>query len=501
MTVHIPTDEQLISLKTHISALDQLAQIDTDPEEMRRIGYQAIDAIVEHLSTLKDRPTGRKAERAEMEKLLREPLPKSGVPFEQLLEDYREKILHHAFHLGHPRFFAYIPSSPTYAAILADALATAANLFLGNWLEASAAAEIEIIVIDWFKEMIGLTSAEAGGLLTSGGSVANLTALAVARQAKLNDEMDGAVIYASDQTHSSVERAARIIGFRREQYVYLPTDELLNLDFRELERRITEDKRAGRRPFCLIANGGTTNTGAVDALDQAAEIAREHNLWLHVDAAYGGFAALTERGRRLLKGIERADSVTLDPHKWLYAPFEAGCVIFKNAQQSRATFHLLHDYLQDMPRERENVNFYDYGIQLTRGFRALKLWMALRFYGIETYRALIDRSLDLAQLAALLMRRSRVIEVFNQPQLGVVCFRYVPAGFTLRSDEGEAQLAKLNAAIVERVIASGEATMSSTRLHRRFAIRFCVLNHRTQVTDVERAVALVERLGNEVERV
>jgi len=499
MTKHLPTDEQLAALKSRIAALDQFAQIDTDPEEMRRMGYQAIDAIVEHLSTLKDRPTGRQAQRAEMEALLREPLPEGRVPFEQLLDDYREKIVRHAFHLAHPRFFAYIPSSPTYAAILADALATAANLFLGNWLEASAAAQIEIIVIDWFKEMIGMTAAEAGGLLTSGGSVANLTALAVARHAKLNDEMDGAVIYASDQTHSSVERAARIIGFRPAQFVYLPTDEHFRFDFNELERRIKEDQRAGRRPFCLIANGGTTNTGAVDALDQAAMVAERHSLWLHVDAAYGGFAALAERGRRLLGGIERADSVTLDPHKWLYAPFEAGCVIFKNALQSRATFHLLHDYLQDMPREMENVNFYDYGIQLTRGFRALKLWMALRFYGIETYRALIDRSLDLAQLAALLMRRSPVLEVFNEPQLGVVCFRYVP--FTPQTTEDEARLDQINALLVERVIASGEATLSSTRLRGRFAIRFCVLNHRTLASDVEQAVALVERLGNEVARV
>lgn len=499
MTTHLPTDEQLAALKARITALDRLAQIDTDPEEMRRMGYQAIDTIVEHLSTLKDRPTGRQAERAEMEKLLREPLPEGRVPFEQLLDDYREKILGHAFHLAHPRFFAYIPSSPTYAAILADALATAANLFLGNWLEASAAAQIEIIVIDWFKEMIGMTAAEAGGILTSGGSVANLTALAVARHAKLNDEMDGAVIYASDQTHASVERAARIIGFRPQQFVYLPTDEHFHFDFGELERRLADDRRAGRRPFCLIANGGTTNTGAVDALDQAAVAAGQHDLWLHVDAAYGGFAALTERGRRLLGGIERADSVTLDPHKWLYAPFEAGCVIFKNAQQSSATFHLLPDYLQDMPREAENVNFYDYGIQLTRGFRALKLWMALRFYGIETYRALIDRSLDLAQLAALLMRRSPLLEVFNEPQLGVVCFRYVP--FAPQTAADQARLDQINAALVERVIASGEATMSSTRLRGRFAIRFCVLNHRTLTSDVEQAVALVERLGNEVARV
>ena len=498
MTTHTTTDEKLTALKSRIAAFDQLANIDANPEEMRRMGYQAIDALVEHLSTINQRPAARRAERAEMEKLLREPLPAGHLAFEQLLSDYQEKIVSYGFQLAHPRFFAYIPASPTYVAILADALATAANLFLGNWLAAPAAAEIELIVIDWFKEIIGFHAAEAGGILTSGGSVANLTALAVARHTKLNDEMQGAVIYASDQTHTSVERAARIIGFRQEQFVYVATDEYFRLDFNALEQQIEADKRAGRRPFCLIANGGTTNTGAVDALEQAAATAKRHNLWLHVDAAYGGFAALTERGRKLLRGIEHADSVTLDPHKWLYAPFEAGCVIFKDVSQSRATFHLLHDYLQDMPRERENVSFYDYGLQLTRGFRALKLWMAMKFYGVETYRALVERSLDLTQLAEALMRRSAVIEVLNEPELSVVCFRYVPAGSKPSSAADEARLDELNAAMAERIMASGEAFFSSTKVNGHYALRFCVLNHRTQSSDIEQAVALIERLGNEV---
>ena len=491
-------DEQAAALKSRIAATAPLAGIDADPDEMRRMGYRAVDAIVEHLTTLGDRPTGRRANRAEMEALLREPLPQGRASFDQLLSDYREQILEYAFHLAHPRFFAYIPSSPTYAAILADALATAANLFLGNWLEAAAAAEVEIVVIDWFKEMLGIDEPEAGGLLTSGGSVANLTALAVARHAKLSDETAGAVVYASDQTHSSVERALRLLGFRPDQFARVPADGAYRLDGAALERRIDADERAGRRPFCLVANGGTTNTGAVDDLTRAAGICAARGLWLHVDAAYGGFAALTGRGRSLLAGVERADSITLDPHKWLYAPFEAGCVIFRDARQSRAVFHLLPDYLQDMPREAENVNFYDYGPQLTRGFRAFKLWFALRFYGVETYRALIDRSLDLAQLAALRLGRSPAIELLNEPSLGIVCFRHVPAGLRVGDPADEARLDRLNAELVERVIASGEAVLSSTRVGGRFALRLCVLNHRTTIEDVERAVALVGRLGNEL---
>jgi len=480
-------------LRARLAACDELVRIDTDPVEMRRIGYKTIDAIVEHLTTLSERPTGRTAERAEMENLLRAPLPAGSTSFEELLTDYREKILTYCFHLGHPRFFAYIPSSPTYAAILGDTLATAANLFLGNWLEAAAAAEIELIVIDWFKEMIGIDSSLAGGLLTSGGSVANLTALAVARHARLDDQISGSVIYVSDQTHSSIDRAARLLGFRPDQLVRIPTPEDYRIDLSALEQRILDDERAGLRPFCIVANGGTTNTGAVDALEAVGDISRRHNLWFHVDAAYGGFAALTERGRRLLSGISRADSITLDPHKWLYAPIEAGCVIFQDAQLARTTFHLLPDYLQEMPQEVENINFYDYGIQLTRGFRALKLWFALRYYGIETFIRLVERSLDLAELAAELMRRSPVIEVLNEPQLGIVCFRYVPVGLA-----DEARIESLNTELVARVIASGEATMSSTRLRERFVVRLCVLNHRTGAGDVERAVALIERVGSEI---
>jgi glutamate/tyrosine decarboxylase-like PLP-dependent enzyme len=275
--------------------------------------------------------------------------------------------------------------------------------------------------------------------------------------------------------------------------VRIPTPEDYRIDLSALEQRILGDVRAGLRPFCIVANGGTTNTGAVDALEAVGEICRRHNLWFHVDAAYGGFAALTERGRRLLSGISRADSITLDPHKWLYAPIEAGCVIFQDAQLARTTFHLLPDYLQEMPQEVENINFYDYGIQLTRGFRALKLWFALRYYGIETFIRLVERSLDLAELAAELMRRSPVIEVLNEPQLGIVCFRYVPVGLA-----DEARIESLNTELVARVIASGEATMSSTRLRERFAVRLCVLNHRTGAGDVESAVALVERLGSEI---
>ncbi len=500
MTTKLRSDDQIEALKSRLTSLDHLARIDTDPEEMRRMGYQVIDTIVERLTTLSDQPTGRNAERAEMEALLRTPLPEDRVAFEQLLKDYRDKILHYAFHLDHPRFFGYIPSSPTYVSILGDALATAANLFLGNWGEAAAAAQVEIIVIDWFKQILGLKAAEAGGLLSSGGSAANLIALAVARHAKLADEIKGAVIYASDQVHSSVERAVRILGFRAEQFVRVATDDKYCLDLNELEHRIAADRQAGHLPFCVIGNGGATNTGAVDALDLVANICARHGLWFHVDAAYGGFAALTERGRRLLSGIERADSITLDPHKWLYTPYEAGCVIFQDARLAKATFHLLHDYLQDMPREEEKINFYDYGLQLTRSFRALKVWMALRFYGIETYRTLVERSLELAQLAALLMRRSPVIELFNEPQLSVICFRYVPEGFTPQRAEDEAWLDQLNDELLKRIVASGEAMLSSTRLRGRFVIRFCALNHRTQASDVERTVALIERLGNELAR-
>lgn len=472
--------------------------LDVDPEAMRRAGYRVVDWIVQRLAALRRSNLGQELTREETERLLREPMPEEPSDFHQVFDEYACKVAPNAVQLDHPRFFAFIPSAPSFVSMLADALVAGTNVFAGTWLESSGPSQVELIVIDWFKEMLGLPVG-AGGLLVSGGSVANLTALAVARHALLNDETNEAVVYLSDQTHASVDRALHLLGIHSRQLRRIPTDARYRLDTPKLVERLRLDRKAGLRPFVVVANAGTTNSGAVDPLEEVANIARENSLWLHVDAAYGGFAALTERGRKLLAGIEHADSVVLDPHKWFYCPFEAGCVIVRQARLMRETFRILPEYMINVARDDREVNFCDYGVQLTRSFRALKVWMMVKTFGVRRIRQVIDQCLDLTEYAAQLFQQSRHLEIITGPSLGVFTFRYRPLSLPEAEPDGEAFLNRLNEALVARIIASRQLMLSSTRLGPRHVLRFCVLNHRTRKEDIREALRLIEQYGQDVE--
>ena len=337
-------------------------------------------------------------------------------------------------------------------------------------------------MLDWFKEWIAYP-AEAEGVLVSGGSAANMTALACAREAMLGAMSDQVVAYVSDQAHSSVARAARVLGFRPEQLRVLPTDERFRMRPDALVDAMDADLRAGRRPLFVAASAGSTNTGAVDPLPELAEICKERGAWLHVDAAYGGFAALTGRGRRLLAGMELADSVTLDPHKWLYQPFECGCLLVRRGRYLREAFEITPDYLKDTEVLAREVNFADRGVQLSRMCRALKLWVSLKYFGVAAFRTAIDRSLDLAREAQARIEASDDLELLVPATLGVVCFRR-----RFESVDDEDELARLNAGLVEGLTASDEGHISSTRLRGRYALRMCVLNHTSTAGDVHRVL-------------
>ncbi len=312
----------------------------------------------------------------------------------------------------------------------------------------------------------------------SGGSVGNMTAVACARESLAGPMRDDLVLYVSDQAHSSFARSARILGFRPGQVRVLPTDTAFRLDPATLRAAMDADVAAGRTPFLLAANAGTTNSGAIDPLPELAEACRERGAWLHVDGAYGGFAALADRA--LLPGIELADSVTLDPHKWLYQPFECGCVLVRNGRALRAAFEMLPDYLRDAEPDEEEVNFSDLGLQLTRSARALKIWVSLRFFGVEAFREAIARSLETAAWAAERVEQSESLELLAPPSLGVVCFG--------RMDLDE----RGNNGLVAALEQSGVGLISSTRLHGRFALRLCVFNHTSGPEDVERVLAFLE---------
>jgi aromatic-L-amino-acid/L-tryptophan decarboxylase len=460
--------------------------LELDAETMRDLGYQVVDMLVARIAGLDEARAWRGASRAEMESRLREPPPAGPTDFDEIVRRLGADVLPFTGHHDHPRFFGYVPSCPTWPGILGDFLASGINIFQGTWLQSAGASTVELVVLDWFRQWIGYPG-QASGILVSGGSQANLTALACARETKAGGRSQSAVVYVSTQGHSSLTRALRILGFRSEQVRALPVDERFRLRSDALAAAIEQDVQAGRQPFLAVANAGATNTGAIDPLEELAAVCAEAGVWLHVDAAYGGFAVLTERGRRWLAGIDQADSVTLDPHKWLYQPYEAGCLLVRDGPLLSRAFHVMPDYLQDTAVGGVEVNFADRGIQLTRSARALKLWISLQYFGVDAFRAAIDRSLDLAVAAEDRIRSSEELELLSSATLGVVCFRRRPPGME------EGTLERLNTDLDRRLAESGEGMVSSTRIDGRYALRLCVLNHRSGLEDVERVLSWLER--------
>jgi glutamate/tyrosine decarboxylase-like PLP-dependent enzyme len=458
--------------------------LDRDPlgltaEQMRDLGYRTVDLLVDQL-TDPTIPAMRRFPPGELERRLSGPPPARPRAWPELLAQLADDVLAPISRLGHPRYFAFIPASSTFPGALGDLIASALDIDAGSWMSAAGPSQLELVVLDWFKEWIGYPP-DAAGILVSGGSAANITALACAREALLGPMSDRVVAYTADQSHSSVARAARLLGFRPDQVRVLPTDADHRLRLDALVGAIDADARAGHQPLLVSANAGSTNTGAVDPLVEIAAICRDRGLWLHVDAAYGGFAALTDRGRRTLAGLELADSVTLDPHKWLYQPIECGCLLVREGHHLKDAFTINPDYLADY--KSEQVNFADLGLQLTRSARALKIWLSFNHYGTDAFRQAIDRSIDLAGLAEQLVRDAPSLELLSPATLGIVCFRR-----RAEAVDDEDALARLNADLVAAFEATGGGLVSSTRLHGAYAIRICVLNHTSGPRDVTAVV-------------
>ncbi len=443
---------------------------------MREIGYRTVDLLVDQLSD-RSIPAMRRGVPAELRQRLSHPPPSAGREWPAVLRDVEEGVLAPMSRLAHPGYFAFIPASSTFAGALGDLIASALDIDVGSWMSAAGPSQLELTVLDWFKEWIGYPSS-AAGILVSGGSAANMTALACAREALAGPMSDRIVAYCADQTHSSVARAARLLGFRPDQVRILPTDHKHRLRLDALKGAIEHDEASGLQPLIVVANAGATNTGAVDPLADLASVCREQGLWLHVDAAYGGFAALSERGRRQLAGIELADSVTLDPHKWLYQPIECGCLLVREGHLLRDAFTINPDYLADY--KSEEVNFSDLGLQLTRTARALKVWMSFNYFGSDAFQTAIDRAIDLALMAERIVRDSPTLELLSPASLGIIAFR---RRFDGVHDEDE--LEQANAQLVGAFERSGRGLVSSTRLHGTYALRLCVMNHTTGPADVK----------------
>ena len=460
-----------------------------DAETMRKLGRDTVDAIADRLTRPWDAtPVVASRSPEELSARLQEPAPEEPRPFDQLLARLDADVLPFMARNEHPGYFAYIPGCGTWPSALGDLIASGLNMDVGSWGLSAGPSQLELVVLDWFKEWIGYPT-DAGGVLTSGGSAANMTALACARESLVGAMSDRLVVYCADQAHSSVARAARILGFRPDQVRVLPVDDRYRLRPEALSAAMDADARAGREPLFVAAAAGSTSTGSVDPLPQIAAICRERGVWFHVDGAYGGFAAITGRGRAALAGIELADSVTLDPHKWLYQPFECGCLLVRSGRQLLDAFEIHPDYLRDaksaVPRE---VNFADYGMQLSRTSHAIKVWLSIQYFGLAAFRAAIDHCLDLTAWAQERIQRSTTLELMSPASLGVLCFRRRFDG-----DADEDQTERMNSQLVRSLARTSTGFVSSTKLRGRFAIRLCVFNHTTRKDDVEAVLDHFER--------
>ena len=456
-------------------------QLRMDVEAMRRAGYATVDALVARLADPGADVVLRRAGPAEMRDRLAGPAPEQPGDYGEVLGRLLADVLPYASRTDHPGYFAFVPSFTTWPAALAELIAAAANPYCGAWMESAGPAQVELQVIDWFRDWLGMPGSTSGVLVT-GGSAANLTALLVARDAA-GGPSDDEIVYVSDQAHSSLARTARAMGLRPHQVRVLPTDGRWRLRPGSVTAAVRADREAGRVPFALCASGGSTNTGAVDPLADLADVCAAEGLWLHVDAAYGGFAALSPKGRKRLAGIERADSVTLDPHKWLFQPMECGSVLVRDGARLERTFAVHPDYLDDNDaRGSGEVNFADRGLQLSRGFRALKVWVSVQTFGLAAFRAGVQRNLDLAEFAETLVRSHPDLTLMAPAVLGIVCFRREWPG----CDEAETERRGL--ALARALEHSGTALVSSTRLAGRHAIRLCVLNPTSSEADVRRVI-------------
>ena len=456
-------------------------------EQFRSMAQAAVDRIAAYYNTLAERPILQPTTSAALRASLDRPIPQEGRDFTEILAELETTLFRYSRHNAHPRFFGYVASPGTPVNTIGSILEAALNINVTAWRSAPAAAEMEHVTIGWLKQMLGYPPG-AAGLFTSGGSMANLAGLAAARSAKAPEVVRHGLAsglrlrtYVSSEAHFSIAKAAGILGLGEDNVREVRTDDRMRMDLEDLARQVQDDRTAGAEPFCVVASAGTTATGAIDPIADIADFAREQGLWLHVDAAYGGFAALSPSVRARFAGIERADSVALDPHKWLYLPVGCGCVLYRDPAAARAAFSHAADYTRTIGLERDEAfAFWDYGPELTRPFRALHLWLLFHSAGARRLAEAIESNLGCARQFECLIRESLEFEMLAPVELSVFCFRYKAAGGDLNT---------LNEQILLDLQRAGSTYLSNATIRGRFALRGCVLNYRTTPDDMCRAFA------------
>jgi aromatic-L-amino-acid decarboxylase len=479
-----------------------------DAAMFRALGHRLVDQVAEFLESLPRGPvTHGESPSTVREALgLTGPLPESGMDPGPLLERTAHLLFDHSLLNGHPRFFGYITAPPAPIGILGDFLAAAVNANVGAWILSPAASEIESQTVRWIAELIGYP-ADCGGLLVSGGNMANFVCFLAARAAKAGwDIRERGVagdsgrrlrVYGSAETHTWIQKAADLGGLGTASIRWIPTDAKLRMDVDALRRHIEADAAAGDLPCLVIGTAGSVSTGAVDPLPDIGALCREHDVWFHVDGAYGGFAAAVPEAPDDLHGLSLADSVAVDPHKWLYAPLEAGCALVRDQDALRAAFAYHPPYYHF---EERATNYVDYGPQNSRGFRALKVWLALRHVGAAGYRKMIADDIHLSQALAEAVGRHPELELTTQ-DLSIATFRYVPPDLRTKLGEElvERHLNALNRELLDRVQRGGEAFVSNAVVHGRYVLRACIVNFHTARADVEAVPEIVARIGRTVD--
>lgn len=481
----------------------RVSPLEIDPGQFRLLGHELVDRIAAMLESLPDRPVTRGESPLDVRKALEADrvLPDSGTNPAELLRRAADLLIDHSLFNGHPRFWGYITSSAAPIGALSEMLAAAVNPNVGAWPLSPMASEIEAQTIRWIAEMLGYP-ADCGGLFVSGGNMANIVGFLAARQAKAGRDVRTAGlgnarlrVYCSKETHTWVQKAADIAGMGTNAIRWIATNNQMQIEVSALRRQIEDDLASGDRPFLVVGSAGTVSTGAVDPLSELAAICREFDLWFHVDGAYGAMAAILPDALPEFVGLGEADSIAMDPHKWLYAPLEAGCALVRNREKLRDAFSYHPPYYHF---ETEAINYYDLGPQNSRGFRALKVWLALQQIGREGYVQTIAEDVRLAGELFRQIAQASELEALTQ-SLSITTFRFVPTDLTAGGEEVERYLDQLNTELLTRVQNSGEAYLSNAIVSGKFALRACIVNFRTTQADIEALPPLIVRIGKEAD--
>ena len=483
--------------------------IEISKTEFQKIGYQLIDTISEFLDDISDKPVTTSKSPKELQEVLgNASLPKEGKPADQLLASASKLLFDNSLLNGHPKFFGFITSSAAPIGALADLLAASVNPNVGGQILSPIATEIEKQTIKWLAEFIGV-SPNYGGVLVSGGNMANFTAFLAARTAKapkdlkekgFSNNSKQLISYCSKSTHTWIDKAAILFGHGSDSIRWIPTDDSNKMNTQTLEQTIKEDIAQGHQPFMVVGTAGDVSTGVVDNLEAIAAICKTNDLWFHIDGAYGIPAAVIPELKELFNGVEEADSIALDPHKWLYSPLEAGCTLVKNPKHLIDTYSSHPEYYNfSLTEEGGSLNYFEYGLQNSRGFRALKVWLALQQIGSDGYVKLISEDIALSKYFAELADKHSELEAVTQ-NLSIATLRYIPKNLDLVGEERTEYLNTLNETLVTKLQEGGELFLSNAIVKEHYCMRACIVNFRTTKKDIEECIEIIVKAGCEIHK-